>query len=72
GYQTPTGEYVMDPRTAPATLNVLTKLLNLKVDMEPMEKRITQMDEAFAKMAEFDRRVREEIRQTGKKPSYVT
>src|SRR4030042_3715754 len=72
GYQTPTGEYVMDPRTAPATLNVLTKLLNLKVDMEPMEKRITQMDEAFAKMAEFDRRVREEIQQTSKKPSYVT
>jgi len=72
GYQTPTGEYVMDPRTAPATLNVLTKLLNLKVNMEPMEKRITQMDEAFAKMAEFDRRVREEIQQTNKKPSYVT
>ena len=72
GYQTPTGEYVMDPRTAPATLNVLAKLLNLKVDMEPMEKRITQMDEAFAKMAEFDRRVREEIQQTSKKPSYVT
>lgn len=72
GYQTPTGEYVMDPRTAPATLNILTKLLDLKVNMEPMEKRITQMDEAFARMAEFERRVREEIQQTSKKPSYVT
>ncbi len=72
GYETQTGEYVMDPRTAPATLNVLTKLLDLKVDMEPMEKRISQMDEAFARMAEFEKRMREELQRTSKKPSYVT
>ncbi len=72
GYQTPTGEYVIDPRAAKAALGVLTKILNLKVDMEPMEKQAIQMDEAIAKMAEIERRVREEMTQSGKKPSYVT
>lgn len=72
GYQTPTGEYVIDPRAAKAALNVLTKVLGLKVDMEPLEKQAMQMDEAMAKMAEIERKVREEMTQAGKKPSYVT
>ncbi len=72
GYQAPTGEYVIDPRAAKAALIVLTKMLGLKVDMEPMEKQAIEMDEAFAKMAEIERRVREEMTQSGKKPSYVT
>ena len=72
GYQTPTGEYVIDPRAAKAALSVLTKLLNIKIDMEPMEKQAIQMDEAIAKMGEIERRVREEMTQSGKKPSYVT
>jgi uncharacterized protein (TIGR00162 family) len=72
GYQAPTGEYVIDPRAAKAALNVLIKLLNLKVDMEPMEKQAMEMDEAFAKMAEIERRVRDEMAQSGKRPSYVT
>ncbi len=38
GYQTPTGEYVIDPRAAKAALKVLTSMLNLRVDMEPMDK----------------------------------
>ena len=72
GYQAPTGEYIIDPRAAKSALNVLTKLLSLKVDMEPMEKQAIEMDEAFEKMAEIERRVREEMTQAGKKPSYVT
>jgi hypothetical protein len=40
--------------------------------MEPMEKQAIEMDEAFAKMAEIERRVREEMTQSGKRPSYVT
>jgi len=72
GYQTPTGEYMMDPRAAPATLNVLTRLLDLKVDMEPMEKKIIEMDEALARMAEIEKHMREEMQRTSKKPSYVT
>ena len=72
GYQTPTGEYVIDPRAAKAALGVLTQILNIKVDMEPIEKQAIQMDEAIAKMAEIERRVRDEMSQAGKKPSYVT
>jgi uncharacterized protein len=72
GYQAPTGEYVIDPRAAKAALNVLIKILNVKIDMEPMEKQAIEMDEAFAKMAEIERRVRDEMSQSGKKPSYVT
>ncbi len=37
-----------------------------------MEKQAIEMDEAFAKMAEIERRVREEMTQSGKRPSYVT
>lgn len=72
GYQAPTGEYVIDPRAAKAALNVLIKMLGLRVDMEPMAKQAIEMDEAFAKMAEIEHRVREEMAQSGKKPSYVT
>ncbi len=72
GYQAPTGEYVIDPRAAKAALGVLTKILGLQVDMAPMEKQAMEMDEAFAKMAEIERRVREEMSQSSKRPSYVT
>jgi uncharacterized protein len=72
GYQAPTGEYVIDPRAAKAAINILTKMLTIKVDMEPMEKQAMEMDEAFAKMAEIERKVREEMTQSGKRPSYVT
>lgn len=72
GYQTTTGEDVIDPRAAKAALKVLTSMLNLKVDMEPMEKQAVQMDEAIAKMVEIERRIREEITRSGKKPAYVT
>jgi len=72
GYQTPTGEYVIDPRAAKAALKVLTSMLNLKVDMEPMEKQVVQMDEAIAKLVEIERRIRDEMAGSGKKPAYVT
>jgi proteasome assembly chaperone (PAC2) family protein len=63
---------LIDPRAAKAALNVLAQILNVKVDMEPMEKQAIEMDEAFAKIAEIERRVRDEMAQSGKKPSYVT
>ena len=72
GYLTSTGEYVIDPRAAKAALKVLTSMLNLKVDMEPMEKQVVQMDEAIAKLVEIERRIREEMTASGKKPAYVT
>jgi uncharacterized protein len=72
GYQTPTGEYVIDPRAAKAALKVLTSMLNLKVDMEPMEKKVVQMDEEIAKLVGIERRIREEMAGSSKKPAYVT
>jgi uncharacterized protein len=72
GYQTPTGEYVIDPKAAKAALKVLTSMLNLKVDMDPLEKQVVQMDETIAKMVEIERRIRDEMAGAGKKPAYVT
>lgn len=72
GYQLSTGEYVTDAKAAKAALHVVEALLQLKLDMEPMDKQAKQMDEVVAKMAEIERRVREEMTQSSKKPSYVT
>ena len=72
GYQTPSGEFVLDPRAAKAALKVLTSMLNLKVDMEPMAKQVAQMDEAIAKLVEIERRIQKEMAVSGKKPAYVT
>ena len=72
GYQTPTGEFIVDPRAAKAALKVMTSMLNLKVDMDPMEKEVVQMDEAIAKLVEIERKIREEMAGSGKKPAYVT
>jgi uncharacterized protein (TIGR00162 family) len=72
GYQTSSGEYVTDAKAAKAALNVLNCILALKVNMEPMYKQADQMDELIAKMGEIERRVREEMEQSAKKPSYVT
>jgi uncharacterized protein len=72
GYQTPAGEFIIDPRAAKAALKVMTAMLNLKIDMEPMEKQVMQMDETFAKLAEIERKVRDEMAGAGKKPAYVT
>jgi len=72
GYQTSQGEYVTDAKAAKAALNVLNCILTLKVNMEPMDKQADQMDELIAKMGEIERRVREEMEQSAKKPSYVT
>lgn len=72
GYQTSSGEYVLDAKAAKATLTVLDCILNLKVNMEPMDKQAAQMDELMAKMAEIERNMREEMAKGAKKPSYVT
>jgi proteasome assembly chaperone (PAC2) family protein len=72
GYQAPTGDYVIDPRAAKAALKVLTSMLNLKIDMDPMEKQVVEMDEAIAKLVEMERRIRAEMTASGKKPAYIT
>jgi proteasome assembly chaperone (PAC2) family protein len=53
-------------------LNLLTSILKLKVDMGPLDKQAKEMDEIIAKMAEVERRIKEEMSESAKKPSYVT
>jgi uncharacterized protein (TIGR00162 family) len=72
GYQTPTGQYILDAKATKAVLNLLTSILNLKVDMKPLDKQAKEMDDIIAKMAEVERRIKEEMSEAAKKPSYVT
>ena len=72
GYQTPTGQYIIDAKATKAVLNLLASVLNLKVDMEPLDKQAKEMDDIIAKMAEVERRIKEEMSESAKKPSYVT
>ncbi len=72
GYQTAAGEFMIDPKAGNAALNILTKLLGVKIDMGPMEKQASQMDEAISRMTEIEKRLSEEMKQSSKKPSYVT
>jgi uncharacterized protein (TIGR00162 family) len=72
GYQTPTGQYIIDAKATKAVLNLLVSILKLKVDMGPLDKQAKEMDKIIAKMAEVERRIKEEMSESAKKPSYVT
>jgi len=72
GYQTPSGHYFIDAKASKAVLNMLALILNLKVDMGPLEKQAKGMDEIIARMADVERRLKEEMSASVKKPSYVT
>jgi len=74
GYQTPTGQFIVDAKAARAVLDVLTAMLGLLVDMKPLEKQAEQMDEFTAKLAEVEKKVREELRRAADRdPSrYIT
>jgi len=72
GYQTPAGQYFIDAKASKSVLTMLASILNLKVDMEPLEKQAKEMDDIIARMAEVERRIKEEMSESAKKPSYVT
>lgn len=72
GYQTTEGFYMLDPRAGKAVLGVLNAMLGLKVDMSLLDKQAREMDDLIRKMAEIERSMRGEMREAGKKPSYVT
>jgi proteasome assembly chaperone (PAC2) family protein len=40
--------------------------------MKPLDKQAKEMDDIIAKMAEVERRIKEEMSESAKKPSYVT
>jgi proteasome assembly chaperone (PAC2) family protein len=74
GYQTPTGQYIVDTKAGRSVLDVLTAMLGLTVDMKPLEKQAKQMDEFTKKLAEVEKKVREELqRAAARDPSrYIT
>ena len=72
GYRTPAGQYFIDAKASKSVLIMLASILNLKVDMEPLEKQAKEMDDLIARMAEVERRIKEEMSESAKKPSYVT
>jgi uncharacterized protein len=71
GYQTEMGQYLLDAKAAKSALKVLSSILDLKVDMDPLDKQAAQMDEFVSKMTEIQSRVKEEMTES-KKPSYIT
>jgi hypothetical protein len=72
GYQTEMGQYLLDAKAAKSALKILDSILDLKVDMETLDKQAAQMDEFVSKMTEIQSRVKEEMTESAKKPSYIT
>ena len=72
GYQTPYGQYLIDAKAAKEVIGVLTKFLDLKVNMNPLDKQAKDMDEIIAKMTEVERQIKSQIAKDTKKPSYIT
>jgi uncharacterized protein (TIGR00162 family) len=72
GYQTPTGQYLIDAKATKEVINVLTNFLGLNVNMDPLDKQAKEMDELITKMTEVERRIKDQVTQSTKRPSYVT
>jgi uncharacterized protein (TIGR00162 family) len=74
GYQTPTGQYIVDANAARAVLEILTAMLKLPVDMKPLEQQAAQMDDFLGQLAEVEKQVRDEMRRAADRdPSrYIT
>lgn len=74
GYQTSTGQYLADVKAVKAVLEVLTNILDIKVDMEPLDRQTEQMDELIMRMMEIETRMRDEIRESveKKRTRYIT
>jgi uncharacterized protein (TIGR00162 family) len=73
GYQTATGQYLLDAKAVRAVLEVLSKITNLKVDMKPLEKQSEQMDELIEKITKIERQMKDEMKLTSEKSAqYIT
>lgn len=72
GYQTPTGQYLIDAKATKEVISVLVKVLNLEVNMDPLDKQAKDMDEIITKMTEVEQQIQKQMTQSTKKPSYVT
>ncbi len=54
GYTTVSGQYLVDANAGRAVLEVLSKMLNVKVDLSPLDRQVEQMKEAIKRMAEIE------------------
>ncbi len=61
-YTTPTGRIVVDAKAAQALLEVLTRMLNIEIDMKPLEEEARLSEEFMQRMEEMERRTIEEVR----------
>jgi uncharacterized protein (TIGR00162 family) len=64
GYQTPTGHTVVDVKAAKAVLNVLTQMLEIQVDMVPIESLVDQTSEFIARLEEAENLRHKQIKST--------
>ncbi|MGQ9469779.1 MAG: proteasome assembly chaperone family protein [Nitrososphaerales archaeon] len=64
GYMSPSGRVIADVKSAQALLEVLTKILDIKIDMRPLEKEAKMAEEFVQKMEELERRWTEEMRRS--------
>jgi len=61
-YTTPSGRIVVDAKAAQALLEVLTRVLNIEIDMKPLEEEAKLSEEFMQRMEEMERRTIEEVR----------
>jgi uncharacterized protein (TIGR00162 family) len=64
GYQTPTGQTVVDVKAARAVLEVLTKMLSIHVDMAPIESKVDQTSEFIARLEKAESLILRQIKST--------
>jgi len=64
GYMTPSGHVLADVRAAQALLEVLSKMLEIEIDIKPLEKEAKMAEEFVRKMEELERRWVEEMRKS--------
>jgi uncharacterized protein (TIGR00162 family) len=59
GYQTQTGQYLLDAKAVKAVLEILTKILEFKINMDPLDKWTEQMDDLIRRAGDVEKRLRE-------------
>lgn len=72
GYQTPSGQYLIDAKAAKEVISILIKSLDLEINMDPLDKQAKDMDEIITKMTEVEQHIQKQMTQSTKRPSYVT
>jgi len=64
GYTTPSGRSIVDAKSAQAVLEVLTRMLDMKIDLAPLEKQARMTEQFIQKLEDVERRVLEQMYRT--------